>query len=90
MAREVAGVLSLKLSQGRARTAQDGREWLCDGGQPSPGSSSKSLRQQTPATLISTTLPREDNQQLPTDLPKRASRPPAYPQQANAPAAKRG
>src|SRR5215211_5364319 len=41
----------------------------------SPGSSSKRWRQQTPATVISmaTALPREDNQQLPTDLPKRAT-----------------
>jgi hypothetical protein len=32
----------------------------------------------------------EDNQQVPTDLPTRASYPPAYPHQVNAPAAKRG
>jgi hypothetical protein len=32
----------------------------------------------------------KDNQQLPIDLPKRASYPPAYLQQANAPATKRG
>jgi hypothetical protein len=32
----------------------------------------------------------KDNQQLPIDLPKRASYPPTYLQQANAPATKRG
>jgi hypothetical protein len=50
------------------------------------------LRQQNEATisLVTTALHPKDNQQLPTDLPARASYPPAYLHQVNAPAAKRG
>jgi hypothetical protein len=46
----------------------------------------------TPAAVISmaAALYPKARQQLPTDLSKRASYPPAYPEQANAPAAKRG
>jgi hypothetical protein len=40
--------------------------------------------------LMTAALHPKDHQQLPTDLPKRASYPPAYPEQANAPATKRG
>jgi hypothetical protein len=40
--------------------------------------------------LMTAALYPKDNQQLPTDLPKRASYPPTYPEQANAPATKRG
>jgi hypothetical protein len=89
-----AGVLSLTLSQGRARPPSTGWSYSVVAASVQPRPSSKRLRQQNASHRQLDDHRRrpaaKDNQQLPTDLPKRASYPPAYLQQANAPATKRG
>jgi len=89
-----AGVLSLKLSQRRARPPRTGWSYSVVATSVHPDHPARDWVSRTPATVSSTTtaaaLHPKDNQQLPTDLPKRASYPPAYLQQANAPATKRG
>lgn len=88
-----AGVLSLTLSQGRARPPSTGWSYSVVAASVHPDHPADMRQQNASHRQLDDHRRRpaaKDNQQLPTDLPKRASYPPAYLQQANAPATKRG
>ena len=78
-----AGVLSLTLSQGRARPPSTGWSYSVVAASVQPRPSSKRLRQQNASHRQLDDHRRrpaaKDNQQLPTDLPKRASCPAGVP-----------
>ena len=76
-----AGVLSLTLSQGRARPPSTGWSYSVVAASVQPRPSSKRLRQQNAShrQLDDHGPAAKDNQQLPIDLPKRASYPAGVP-----------